>query len=927
MRRCSTITTGGSGVMRVLRGRFVRSLGVWAAAVAVVQGLGVPARGQDLASELEGRPAAASAVTQAVVPSSAGGGERIKLETEALRAVTSAEAQKDDLQDVLENSDIRAIETQAVAAEAFGADTSDVEEVTAPTVFREKKILETAIERLRFGRNLGNGIVIVRRSRGTASSPSWDGYTGLMRTVSAEMSDQYSFRFGGHLSFYHSSLLWDSVRQTHMDAVGFFAYSILPALEVRASANAVGHSSGRTRQFVEDPLFQILGDLTLGGKYSYSLLPYLNVMGLVDFKFYTGIRQLGPRFDSFSNNYVVGATLDFRQMDRVNLPFPLRIHSNVGYFLDQSWKLTDGLQVKNASSYFGMGLSPGDKLELRMGIEVPEEIWAAYLEYSTEQVVNRRDENVRINRWGQSPSRFTPGARYNPVENIILDASLDLSFGLQKVVKVYDSLQPSGPPYGVNLGVSYEWNPEGWGVYDLRGQIQGIVVDADTGEPVGGTIVEYVDATELSPQIAMADSGEFRSYRLPPGKVRVKLWREDYEAQVIETTIVSREAIDQKYFLRRSRDSVDDVGAISGMVTDREGKPVVATINFDNASLEPMDVNPDGSYMKLVAPGTYTLRFVAEGFEDKVYEVPVETERKTRLDVQMVSRQRAGAFAGRIVDQDGKPLSGVIRFLDVSVDPLQADARGEFFRVLPTGTYKVEFSLEGYMPKLLEVPVAEGKKTTLEVFLETEVREGAFGGRILSTDNKPLAGLISFDAPNITPVPSDPETGEFLKILTAGNYIAIVQAPGHETKRFEVPVMVGKKTMLDLVVPPLLASSTGLARIEGDRIVTEIPISFEPGTDLLTEQSIGVLNDVARLASQDNVPHLVVESHTNNLGPSEANKQLSQGRAEAVVTRLLELGVPQSKLEAIGVGEDKPTTSNDTPDGRARNERIELILR
>ena len=303
---------------------------------------------QDLASELEGSAETAPAQPSTQTPSSPSA-DRIRLDTSPLNPVTSAEAQKDDIQDVLENSDLRAIESQTAASDAFGADSTEVVEVTAPTVFREKKILETAIERLRFGRDLGNGIVIVRRARGTASSPSWDGYTGLMRTVSAEMNDQYSFRFGGHVSFYHTNLHWDSVRQTHLDAVGFFAYSVLPMLEVRAAANAVGHSSGRTRQYLTDPLFQILGDLTLGGKYTQPLLPYLNVMGLTDLKFYTGVRKLGPRFDAFSTNFVVGASLDFREMDRVNLPFPLRLHTNVGYFLDQSWKLSDSMPVKTAS--------------------------------------------------------------------------------------------------------------------------------------------------------------------------------------------------------------------------------------------------------------------------------------------------------------------------------------------------------------------------------------------------------------------------------------------------------------------------------------------------------------------------------------------------------------------------------------------------
>lgn len=70
-----------------------------------------------------------------------------------------------------------------------------------------------------------------------------------------------------------------------------------------------------------------------------------------------------------------------------------------------------------------------------------------------------------------------------------------------------------------------------------------------------------------------------------------------------------------------------------------------------------------------------------------------------------------------------------------------------------------------------------------------------------------------------------------------------------------------------------------------------------------------------------------VIGHTDNTGSAAYNYDLSQRRANAVAGVLNQNGVPYGRITTIGRGFDQPIASNATPDGRARNRRVEIIIR
>ncbi len=84
-----------------------------------------------------------------------------------------------------------------------------------------------------------------------------------------------------------------------------------------------------------------------------------------------------------------------------------------------------------------------------------------------------------------------------------------------------------------------------------------------------------------------------------------------------------------------------------------------------------------------------------------------------------------------------------------------------------------------------------------------------------------------------------------------------------------------------------------------------------------------VAKEVAQMAPERKI---LVEGFTDSTGPSSLNEELSQKRADAVKDVLVENGVPADRITTKGMGEEHPVASNATPEGRANNRRVEIVI-
>src|ERR1700685_2534375 len=72
--------------------------------------------------------------------------------------------------------------------------------------------------------------------------------------------------------------------------------------------------------------------------------------------------------------------------------------------------------------------------------------------------------------------------------------------------------------------------------------------------------------------------------------------------------------------------------------------------------------------------------------------------------------------------------------------------------------------------------------------------------------------------------------------------------------------------------------------------------------------------------------HVSVEGHTDSVGSDEYNQNLSEHRAESVRDYFVQQGIQSSAIDARGFGKTAPIASNDLPEGRQQNRRVELVL-
>jgi OOP family OmpA-OmpF porin len=118
---------------------------------------------------------------------------------------------------------------------------------------------------------------------------------------------------------------------------------------------------------------------------------------------------------------------------------------------------------------------------------------------------------------------------------------------------------------------------------------------------------------------------------------------------------------------------------------------------------------------------------------------------------------------------------------------------------------------------------------------------------------------------------------------------------------------------------------------EAQKIETQIKevikienINFNLNKATLTQESLNTIKNIADVLKQHPNVNVEIGGHTDNTGNPNYNLILSQKRVDMVKKKLIEMQINEQRLKAVGYGETQPRVSNDTPENRSKNRRVEF---
>ncbi|MCQ2337405.1 MAG: OmpA family protein [Paludibacteraceae bacterium] len=117
-----------------------------------------------------------------------------------------------------------------------------------------------------------------------------------------------------------------------------------------------------------------------------------------------------------------------------------------------------------------------------------------------------------------------------------------------------------------------------------------------------------------------------------------------------------------------------------------------------------------------------------------------------------------------------------------------------------------------------------------------------------------------------------------------------------------------------------------LMPIKKNAVVILRNLLFDTDKTIIKNTSVQSLEDLYKLLSENPTLKIQITGHTDNVGKEKYNQKLSEGRAKAVYMEMVKRGIDPKRMTWRGAGELEPIESNDTPEGRAENRRVEFMI-
>ena len=293
------------------------------------------------------------------------------------------------------------------------------------------------------------------------------------------------------------------------------------------------------------------------------------------------------------------------------------------------------------------------------------------------------------------------------------------------------------------------------------------------------------------------------------------------------------------------------------------------------------------------------------------------------------SAPQTGKLRGRVVSADGsEPITGaVVIFPGNDLTGLSTDPDGGFLSyAFPPGKLPIMIRHPGYVSKKVTAQITAGKANEIEIQLTPAAPKN---GTLIATvrdrkGNGVAASLVISGVENRTLRSND--KGELRATLKPGRYSVSVQSDGFLRREQTVAIVANSTQNLALTLTR--RPKKPMVKVTKRRIVIRRQVHFASGTADLKPDSLQILDLVAdALVRNPQITKVEIQGHTDNRGSRKRNMRLSQARAEAVMTYLLDRGIKASRLIAKGYGPNRPKRPNFSARNRALNRRVEFLIR
>lgn len=523
------------------------------------------------------------------------------------------------------------------------------------------------------------------RPRGFVPQLSLGGSIGLLHMAAADAGPAGQLRLSLHGEFFKGSnfLVQSETRSDRNTRLqGALAFGITPMEHLELFGAVLG-SANRNKRLCNDAgcvseenrtdpeLIKSFGDLLLGVKAAYPVIPGLSMGGELGIRMMSSISGISFSPDSTSLWLNALGTYDLKAVDE---GLPLRFHLNLGYYVDNSGNLVD-YDTNSTSAFsryvsrFAYGISQS-RFRIAVGADAPlHEVAEGFslrpiAEYHFEYLTGSRDEVIyqQEHRGCGEPGAasckdnkdlhyVTLGVQAQVLHGLTLTVGLDLA--LRSPGFAY---APALPPWNLLFGIGYPLDLVPRIVRNVQvekvvaqeapmreGLVAGRVISS-TGAPIEGAVIAVTGREHA--RVLSDPDGTFQSVPLMPGAIEIVVTANGYEGASVRTEVIAGQTANLVVRLTPK----PPAARAGGHISDESGKGVVASLKLAGPQIAEGRSDESGNFSIAVAPGLYAVRIDADQYLTKELQLTVADGRENSASI--VLRQRPAVAS--VSFKDGK---------------------------------------------------------------------------------------------------------------------------------------------------------------------------------------------------------------------------------------------------------------------------------